>query len=304
MIPLHMLLNIKNSRGLHVCASTLAADHASFLSMVKTHGEGAITLNLHEDQVAELVIENGARKNAMSGKMLFELAVAVDRLLNEEVDRATCLIVRSTGDSNVFCSGLDLNLAKEVINTPEMGVKMSKMMSETLNSIRNSNLLSLALIEGPAVGGGAELSTACDFRVMGTSAYCQFVHGHLGVSPGWGGLNRLVSIVGRTSALKLLGTSLKMGPELAVQWKYADGIIPDTDDPDMYARTFLKPYSDHPFPDALKNLKRAVVDSVAIVEADNKTGLSGELGAFQRRWAGSDNKKALSGSKNSKPNFD
>ena len=276
------------------CAySSLVSTHKAFLDAVKAHGEGSVQLTVGPDQIAELCISNAVRKNAMSGKMLFELASAVDRLLNEETDRVSCVIVRSRGDSNVFCSGLDLNLAKEVVNTPEMGVKMSRMMTDTLNSLRNSSVLSVALLEGPAIGGGAELSTTCDFRIMGSSSYCQFVHGKLGVSPGWGGLNRLVSLVGRTTALKLLCSSRRMSPEEALRCQYADDVIPESENPDTFVRNFLIPYWTHPFPDALKNLKRAVVQATAVTESCNQRGMLEEIFAFQRRWGGADNKQAL-----------
>lgn len=280
------------------CAlSSLVSTHKAFLDAVHAHGEGSVQLIVGQDQIAELCISNAVRKNAMSGKMLFELAGAVDRLLNEEIDRVSCVVVRSRGDSNVFCSGLDLNLAKEVVNTPEMGIIMSRMMTDTLNALRNSSVLSVALLEGPAIGGGAELSTTCDFRIMGPSSYCQFVHGKLGVSPGWGGLNRLVSIVGRTAALKLLCSSRRLSPEEALRCQYADDIMPASEDSDKFVRKFLHPYSTHPFPDALKNLKRAVVHTTAVNESCNDRGMLEEMLAFQRRWGGADNKKALQGKK-------
>jgi ethylmalonyl-CoA/methylmalonyl-CoA decarboxylase len=278
-------------------ATSLVAKHAIFLNAVKHHGEGSVVLEVGTDRIAEIVISNAIRKNAMSGKMLFELASIVDRLLGHEMDKVNCVILRSRGDSKVFCSGLDFNLAIDIVNTPEMGVRMSKMMTDTLNSLRNSSLISVAVLEGPAIGGGAELTTTCDFRIISATSYVQFVHGMLGVSPGWGGLNRLVSLVGRTKALKLLGTSAKLDANEAVQWGFADYMFPDypnSADSDVCVRNFLKPYSTHKFPEALKNLKHAVVESSAVSEGSNTKGKIQELFAFERRWGGSDNKEAIS----------
>ena len=290
-------------RHRHKCGfkyvSNLVSQHSPFLMAVKHHGEGSVEVMMKDYQTAQIEIHNPTRKNAMSGKMLYELAYAVDFLLNECMSNVNCVVLRSKGDSAVFCSGLDLNLAKDIINTPEMGVQMSQMMTSTLNSIRNSPFISVALLEGPAIGGGAELSTCCDFRFMSSSSYCQFVHGKLGVSPGWGGLNRLVSIVGRTNALKLLGTSMRLTPDQAKLWGYADCIYSPEEDANKSLQDFLEPYSKHRFPEALKNLKHAVVESVAVSESGNTRGKLEEIFAFQRRWGGADNKKAISG--NNKP---
>ena len=77
------------------------------------------------------------------------------------------------------------------------------------------------------MGGGAELSTCTDFRIMmnSPSAYIKFVHARIGAAPGWGGTKRLVSIVGRTSALDLLASSRALSAEEALKLKFADLLI-------------------------------------------------------------------------------
>jgi len=52
----------------------------------------------------------------------------------------------------------------------------------------------VAALGGPAMGGGAELATSTDFRVMSTKAKIQFVQSRMGVSCGWGGTSRLVKV--------------------------------------------------------------------------------------------------------------
>ena len=85
------------------------------------------------------------------------------------------------GDQNAFCAGADLLLAKELLNTPEKGVAMSEFMSDALNRLRNYiPLVSVSVLSGPALGGGAEMATATDYRVMGSSSYVHFVHAKIG----------------------------------------------------------------------------------------------------------------------------
>lgn len=122
-----------------------------------------------------------------------------------------------SGEGGHFCSGADLNTVRQAIDTPERGALMSKLMTDTLNRLRNLPLLSIAAIDGAAVGGGAELCTAADLRVVSLHATIQFVHTRLGAAPGWGGAARLAQEVGRSSALKLLLLSEKLDADAVVR---------------------------------------------------------------------------------------
>ncbi|KAG7273241.1 hypothetical protein CRUP_001337 [Coryphaenoides rupestris] len=76
------------------------------------------------------------------------------------------------------------------------GMKMCMFMQDALTRLLRLPLVSVALVEGRALGGGAELTTACDFRLVTRDSRIQFVHKHMGLVPGWGGAARLVPIRG------------------------------------------------------------------------------------------------------------
>ena len=131
----------------------------------------------------------------------------------------------------------------------------------------------VAVIEGSAFGGGAELSTACDFRVMQEQARIRFVHTVMGVSPGasaqlqclvavqrrsqgalwscmaagWGGGTRLTRLVGRRTALQLLGGAQAQTARDAVSCGLADHVVSGDCDADFGSRatshTDIQPYS-------------------------------------------------------------
>ena len=79
-------------------------------------------------------------------------------------------------------------------------------MQTSLTRLRRLGLVSVALIEGYAIGGGAEISTSTDFRVMVSQekSYIRFIHNSLSLCPGWGGASRLTQIIGRKSALRVM----------------------------------------------------------------------------------------------------
>jgi ethylmalonyl-CoA/methylmalonyl-CoA decarboxylase len=134
-------------------------------------------------KTAVIEISNPDARNAFSGKMMAELADVVDELEKEEIQsKVTCVVLR--GKSRWFCAGADLLVAKEQLSSREGGVAMGALMTDTLTRFRRLPLVSVAAIEGGAIGGGAELATACDFRLMDETAFIQFVQSRMGVSPG------------------------------------------------------------------------------------------------------------------------
>eukprot|EP00953_Heterococcus_sp_UTEX-ZZ885_P007817 4701-Heterococcus_DN1.PRE.1 len=112
--------------------------------------------------------------------------------------------------SNAFCAGADLNLAREHLttsecymsfaHTPQDGRQMCNLMTDTLNRLRALPMVSVAVVTGAAVGGGAELTTACDYRVLSSDAKIQFVQVKMGVSVGWGGGARLCKLITASTA--------------------------------------------------------------------------------------------------------
>jgi len=75
----------------------------------------------------------------------------------------------------------------------------------------------VAAIEGQALGGGAEILTACDMRLMTKSAKIGFVNILMGVSTGWSGGTRLTHLLGYTNALDLLASGRVVSAEEALQ---------------------------------------------------------------------------------------
>jgi hypothetical protein len=116
---------------------------------------------------------------------------------------------------------------------------------------------------GDAVGGGAELSTATDFRVMASHAGIAFVHPRMGLVPGWGGARRLGGIVGGRRALRLAGSAVRTSAADACAAGLVDEVFESGggdgggDAAVAAARGFLAPFLDAPAP-VLRGLKRAL----------------------------------------------
>lgn len=285
---------------------TLASTHSTFLELVQLHGTGDFVVNEHTGFI-EIVINNPTKRNAISGRMMNQFAGIVDHIttLQETDNNLVGLVIRGSG-TEAFCAGADLNLAKEVVNTPVIGGLMSAFMTDALNRLRQSNLISVCSLNGPALGGGAELATTTDFRIMpdDEKVFIQFVHAKIGASPGWGGARRLTNIVGRKHAIKLCAGSAQVRADEA----HAIGLIDNIEAPyaqyrlqssaDEYfqrmGREFLAPYLKQAYPGSVRAIKASIAATEDLTGSDAKAV---EMSMFKQRWCSPDNNAALSAKK-------
>ncbi|KAJ8290887.1 hypothetical protein GJAV_G00018850 [Gymnothorax javanicus] len=222
----HLLTKAHNVLGMPirgrgvVYGSAYAVQEEEIRQKLRGFPGGSIKLDKRESGIAVMTVSNPARMNAFSGTMMLELQDRVSEL--EEWTEGKGLIVR--GDAATFCSGSDLN-AVQAISNPQEGMKMCMFMQNVLTRLLRLPLISVALVEGRALGGGAELATSCDFRLMTAGSEIRFVHKHMGLVPGWGGAARLVRIVGSQNALKLLAGAQKVDPAYGAQIGLSDGTV-------------------------------------------------------------------------------
>jgi enoyl-CoA hydratase/carnithine racemase len=290
----------------------LTESHKEFLQLVREHGTGDIKLDVI-DNIAKITISNTATRNSVTGRMMMRFATVVDEIESwKELrvqENVVGLIIQGAGKDS-FCAGADFSLVKTIVNTSQRGSLMSSFMTDATNRLRNCGLISVAFINGPAIGGGAELTTIADFRIMpmSSSVYIEFVHAKLGACPGWGGARRITSIVGRKEALKLCVTSRRIAATEAIAIGLVDEAI--TDLPALL-QSSEKHYSDEEYDDAIfracrdfldpylnprlyPGSVRAIKEAIASVEyADPSGSKQVEADMFASRWFSSDNSRVF-----------
>ena len=169
---------------------TTRYDDAAGLHFDVDHGIGLIT------------IDRPATRNAISPEIMSGLAAVLDRI-DSRADIGV-VGVRGAGD-RAFVSGGDLKSLAE-IRSFEGATNMACTMRGVLDRLASLPMPTVALLNGDAFGGGAELAVACDMRVAADDVKIGFTQTRLGVMPGWGGIERLTSLVGRARAGYLLAT--------------------------------------------------------------------------------------------------
>ena len=187
-------------------------------------GRGVIHLEWTDTYIAQLRLDNPQARNAMSYAMMLQLEEHCMKI----VAKARVVIISSTGTKS-FCAGGDLQDVRTSLLSTESAQEMNMRMSKALNLFREHKITTIVALNGPAVGGGAELTTYGDVVFAHPDAFIAFVHAKLGVSPGWGGGMRLLEKVGTHRARKCLLLAQKITAQKGVEIGLVDGIKVDPD---------------------------------------------------------------------------
>ncbi len=160
--------------------------------------------------------------NALNMQTIRELRELLRRLAAQDTLRAMVL----TGSGRkTFLSGGDLKEFQK-IKTADEARDMIGAMKEVTDLLAGFPWPVIAAVNGLAAGGGCETAVACDFRIASETAELGFRQIKLGIMSGWGGGPRLVHLVGRSRALRLMltGELLKAAEALAIG--LVDRVVP------------------------------------------------------------------------------
>ncbi|MGI9117488.1 MAG: enoyl-CoA hydratase/isomerase family protein [Gaiellales bacterium] len=149
--------------------------------------------------------------------------VAIAEFALDAAENPDVRLVVLTGADGVFCSGAAIREWEQMDNAGETLTDRGSALCELLATLA---VPVLAALPGHAVGGGAELALAADWRIADPAAELRFVHAGFGLIPGFGGLGRLDRLVGPATALRLLATRARVGAEEAERLGLIEAIVP------------------------------------------------------------------------------
>ncbi|MBI2374985.1 MAG: enoyl-CoA hydratase/isomerase family protein [Deltaproteobacteria bacterium] len=174
--------------------------------------------------VASMVIDRPEAKNAIDLASMAALAGHLETL--ERDPAVSALVIEAVGP--VFISGGDLKELR--VMEPAVGRDTALAMHDLLARLEGLPFPTIAAIDADAFGGGWEVSMACDLRVMSKSARVHFRQNALGLTPGWGGGQRLLRAVGYSRALLWLSTAATVSAEEAHRHGLVDALVDSEDD--------------------------------------------------------------------------
>ena len=162
----------------------------------------APVLTSSEGDLAVVTINRPQRKNALDAGT----AEAVAEALTEA--GASNRVVILTGAGDAFCAGGDLEELERwsTLDPAEIGSALYRSFQRMIRSLRESDAVFIAAVNGAAVGAGMDLALACDLRVAADNARFGQVWVRLGVIPGTGGAWHTQALAGPTKAAEMLLT--------------------------------------------------------------------------------------------------
>lgn len=144
--------------------------------------------------VAIVTIKNPASLNALSSNVLVELATTIETL--EADDSIKVIII--TGDGKAFVAGADISEMKDMSDSEAKDYAM--LGAQLFQRIEFLDKVTIAAVNGFALGGGCELAMACDIRIASDKAKFGQPEVGLGITPGFSGIRRMMEIVGEAKA--------------------------------------------------------------------------------------------------------
>jgi 3-hydroxyacyl-CoA dehydrogenase / enoyl-CoA hydratase / 3-hydroxybutyryl-CoA epimerase len=178
--------------------------------------------------IACLWLDVGSKgQNVLGRALLTDLDTALDQIA--AIADLRVLVIRSAKPGG-FLAGADLHEFAEIRTVAEAEAASARGQ-QLFNKLAGLRLPSIAVIHGPCLGGGLELTLACDYRLVVDQPNTQIGLPEIerGLMPGWGGTQRLPRIVGLERALQIILGNRRLGARDAFRWRLADAAAPPGD---------------------------------------------------------------------------
>jgi len=171
--------------------------------------------------ITVVAINNPKSLNALNSATLAEL----NRCLAEiEASKETRVVIVTGSGEKSFVAGADIS---EMVNaTPAEGRAMALLADEAFSRLEKMPQVTIAAVNGYALGGGCELAMSCDIRVAAENAVFGQPECGLGILPGFGGTQRLARLVGKGRAKELIFTCDRIDAQEAYRIGLANKVVP------------------------------------------------------------------------------
>jgi enoyl-CoA hydratase len=234
-------------------------------------------------QVGLITINRPEALNALNRAVLQELNEVLDAV---DLETTRCLVITGAGEK-AFVAGAD------IAEMCCMNESEARIFSETGNTlfrkIETFPIPVIAAVNGYALGGGNELALSCDIRICSENAVFGQPEADLGITPGFGGTQRLARVIGSTSKAKeLLFTCRNIKAEEALQIGLVSTVYPQVD---LLAEAvkMADRIAGHA-PIAIRNIKKAVNEGLDLPIED---AIQHEVNLFSNCFTTEDQKEGM-----------
>lgn len=206
--------------------------------------------------------------NALNSQMLEELDQILDQI---DTTSVRALILTGAGDKS-FVAGADISEMSAF--TKAEGVLFGKRGNDIFHRLETFPLPVIAAVNGFALGGGCELCLSCDIRICSENAVFGQPEAGLGITPGFGGTQRLARIIGPGMAKEMIFTARNVKAQEAYRIGLVNAIYPQKELL-LEAKKMAKGIADNA-PIAVRNCKKAINDGLQ-VDIDQAVAIEEQL---------------------------
>ena len=222
-----------------------------------------------DSAVAVLTINRPKALNALNSAVLDELNAALDAI---DLNEVRALIITGAGETS-FVAGADIGEMSTL--TKAEGEAFGKKGNDVFRKIETLPIPVIAAVNGFALGGGCEISLACDIRICSENAVFGQPEVGLGITPGFGGTQRLARTVGVGMAKQMIYTARNIKAPEALRIGLVNAVYPIEEL--MVAAKKMASMIASNAPIAVRNCKKAINDGL---QTDIESGVAIEEKLF------------------------
>ena len=174
-----------------------------------------------ENGICIITINRPDKLNALNKQVFTELEQAIEEVQTNTAIRSA--IITGAGPK-AFVAGADI--AEFSAYTRQEAIRLSRRGQQIFSKIEHSTKPIIAAVNGFALGGGCELAMACHFRIASENARFGQPEVNLGVIPGYGGTQRLTSIVGTGKSMEMNLTGNPISAAEALEYRLVNYVVP------------------------------------------------------------------------------
>ena len=175
-----------------------------------------------KERVARITLNRPEVLNALSMQLSDEIVKAVE--LVQESEKLKFLIIKGAG--NNFCVGDDITEMMKWGDANRI-TRRVRYYQNMANQIEELDKITIAAVDGYAVGGGLEITMVCDFVIATERSKWGMPEVDVGITPGWGGTTRLSRLIGRRRAKEINLIGALHSAQRAVEWNLWNRIVPN-----------------------------------------------------------------------------
>lgn len=208
------------------------------------------------DAVAIITIDRPQALNALNPEVLADLKASFEAL---DLNAVRCVILTGEGEKS-FVAGADIASMSKM--TKAEGEAFGKLGNDIFLMIEEFPIPVIAAVNGFALGGGNELAMSCDIRICSDNAMFGQPEVGLGITPGFGGTQRLARLVGAGMAKQMVYAALNIDANEALRIGLVNAVYPQAELLEAALKLASKISRNAPI--AVRNCKKAINEGLPL----------------------------------------